>query len=267
MLEIEIIIRFRRLFDDTHDSLYDIVDVGEVALHLAVVEHFDGAVIQDGVGKKHGCHVRSAPRAVNGEKAQARGTDAVEMTVGMGHELVAFFRSRVEANGVVDAVAHLEGHRLVEAVDTGAAGVGEVFHFVVPARFENVGETGQVALDIGHGVFQRVAHTRLRGKVADSVEFFVFEKPVDRGRIGQVHPVEAMPLYRAFDFFIGIDRLDIDAQLFQSTIFQIDVIVVVDIVDTYDFVSVLQKFFCQMETDKSCGSGYEYFHCFHFLTS
>ena len=36
----------------------DVVDVGEVANHVTVVEHLDGFALRDGAGKEHRAHVR-----------------------------------------------------------------------------------------------------------------------------------------------------------------------------------------------------------------
>ena len=46
----------------------DVIDVGEVADHVAVVEHLDGLALGDGAGKKHGRHVGTSPRTVYGEE-------------------------------------------------------------------------------------------------------------------------------------------------------------------------------------------------------
>ena len=47
----------------------DVVDIGEVADHVAVVEHLDGFTLGNSAGKKHGRHVGAAPRTVNGKES------------------------------------------------------------------------------------------------------------------------------------------------------------------------------------------------------
>ena len=42
-------------------ELGDAVDVGEVANHVAVVEHLDGLALRDGAGKEHRAHVGAFP--------------------------------------------------------------------------------------------------------------------------------------------------------------------------------------------------------------
>ena len=46
----------------------DVVDVGEVADHVAVVEHLDGLALGDGACKEHWRHVGTSPRTVYGEE-------------------------------------------------------------------------------------------------------------------------------------------------------------------------------------------------------
>ena len=46
----------------------NVVDVGEVADHVAVVEYLDGFALGDGAGKEHGRHVGPSPRPVYGKE-------------------------------------------------------------------------------------------------------------------------------------------------------------------------------------------------------
>lgn len=46
----------------------DVVDVGKVADHVAVVEHLDGFALGNGAGKEHGRHVGTSPRPVYGKE-------------------------------------------------------------------------------------------------------------------------------------------------------------------------------------------------------
>ena len=47
----------RHVVKRMHTTLGDVVDVGEVANHVAVVEHLDGFALRDGAGKEHRAHV------------------------------------------------------------------------------------------------------------------------------------------------------------------------------------------------------------------
>ena len=113
-------------------------------------------------------HVRAAPGAVDREEAQARAGQAVQMAVGMGHELVALLGGRVQAHGVVHVVVLREGLAGVEPVDRRGGREDEVLHAVVAAAFQQVGEAHQVGIHIGHGIDEAVAHAGL-GRHVDGV--------------------------------------------------------------------------------------------------
>ena len=49
--------RDRQVVERMHATLGDVVDVGEVADHVTVVEHLDGLALRDGAGKEHRAHV------------------------------------------------------------------------------------------------------------------------------------------------------------------------------------------------------------------
>ena len=46
----------------------DVIDVGEVADHVAVIEYLDGLALGDCAGEEHGRHVGTSPRTVYGEE-------------------------------------------------------------------------------------------------------------------------------------------------------------------------------------------------------
>lgn len=102
---------------DAHHSLHDVVDIGEVALAVAIVENLDGLAFHQFVGEAEVSHIGTAGGAIDGEEAQAGRGDVVELRVGMGHQLVALLRGGVEAHGVVYLVVCRIGHLLVAAID------------------------------------------------------------------------------------------------------------------------------------------------------
>src|SRR3546814_6417383 len=65
---------------------HDVVDEGEIALHVAVVEHLDRLVPQYGVGEQPHRHVWTPPRPIDGEEAKARERQPVKMGVGVAHQ-------------------------------------------------------------------------------------------------------------------------------------------------------------------------------------
>ena len=59
----------RWLVEAADHPFNDVVDVGEVAAHAAVVEHTDRLASEDRTGEQHRCHVRPAPGAIHREEA------------------------------------------------------------------------------------------------------------------------------------------------------------------------------------------------------
>ena len=102
---------------DAHRSLYDVVDIGEIALAVAIVEYLDGLAFHQLVGEAEVSHVGTTCGAIDGEETEAGRGDVVELAISMGHQLVALLRGGVEAYGVVYLVVCRIRHLLVAAID------------------------------------------------------------------------------------------------------------------------------------------------------
>lgn len=111
------VLLLRGVLHDAHHSLHDVVDIGEVALAVAIIEDLDGLAFHQFVGEAEVSHVGTTCRAIDGKEAEAGRGDVVELRVGMGHQLVALLRGGVEAYGVVYLVVCRIGHLLVAAID------------------------------------------------------------------------------------------------------------------------------------------------------
>ena len=118
----------------------DVVNVGEVANHIAVVEHLDWFALGDCTGEEHGRHVRTSPRTVYGEESQTCDGQVVELAVAMRHELVALLAGGVQAHRIVNLVVFAVGHLAVEPVYGTRRGEHQVLDLVVAACLENVEE-------------------------------------------------------------------------------------------------------------------------------
>ncbi len=183
------------------------------------------------------------------------------MTVGMGHEFIALFRSRVEADGVVHVVAGPEGHGFVQAVDGGAGGKDQVFDVSMTVAFEDVEGSRDVRVNIGMGVEQAVPDVGLGSEVDDAVEFFLLEESGYGFAVGDVEPDEGVvfvfgALYGFRPFHFG----GIDAAFFEPAVFQVDVVIVVDVVNADYFVPSFEKPKGRVDTDEAGCSGDENFH-------
>ena len=208
------------------DALHDIIDVGEITFAVAVVEDLDRLAGAQLIGEAKVGHIRAARRAVDGEKAQARAGDVVELGVGVGHEFIALFGGGVEADGVVHLVVRGVRDLFVGAVHAGRAGVDQVPHagraavIGVAAGFEDVIEAGQVGVYVGVRVGDAVAHAGLGGQVDHDVRLVDLEQDLDHGFIGD----------------IGLDKREIGVflQLGQAGLLDADIVVVVHVVDADD---------------------------------
>ena len=99
----------RRQRQEPQHGFDHVVDVGEVAAHLAVIEQLDRSTGPDGFGEDEIRHVGAAPWAVDGEEAQTRRRQPVEVAVGVHHELIGPLGRGVEAHRVIDGIALGEG--------------------------------------------------------------------------------------------------------------------------------------------------------------
>ena len=184
---IRALFRDRHVVERMHAAFRDVIDVGEVADHVAVVEHLDGLALRDGAGEQHRAHVGAAPRAVNRKIAQARHRDAVKFRVGMRHQFVALLACRIQTNRVVNLVVFAVGDLRVQAINGTGRSIEQVLHLVVAAGLENVEKADHVALHVGIRVRDGVAHTRLSSEVHHLVELLGGKEFVDGFLVGEVH--------------------------------------------------------------------------------
>ena len=153
-----------------HDALGDVVDVGEVAAVMPVVEDVDRPAGEDVAREQEQRHVGPAPRAVDGEETQPRHGQRIELGIGVRHELVGLLRRGVERQRVIDVLVDGERHPRVGAVHRAGRGVDEMRDAVVPASLEDVRGADHVAVDVGEWILDRIAHAGLGAEVDHALE-------------------------------------------------------------------------------------------------
>ena len=225
------------------DAGDDVVDVGEIATHPAVVEHVDRFAPQDPLGEDPHRHVGSAPRAIDGEEPQPRRRQSVQVAVRVGHQLVGLLRRRVQRQRMVDAVRFGKRHLRPAAVNAAAAGVRQVRRAGVSTGLEKVRERDDVALDVGVRIDQRIPNAGLRGQVHDAVERVIGEQPIDGFPVGQI----------AAD----VDEVRVFGQDRRSVVLERNPVVVVPVVDPHDPVAPVQQPPGEVEADEAGGPGDE----------
>ncbi len=156
---------------------------------------------------------------------------------------------------MIHIIACAKGHLGVVAVNTGGAGIHQVPDRMVATGFKNVDESHNITFDIGVWVFQTVAHSCLCSQVAHVIELFLFEKRCQCIAVFEIHPHEGISrIFRAphrrvpFFGFAGNSRFG------QAGIFEIDIVVIVDVVDADHFIASFQQPFGKVKADESGGS-------------
>ena len=85
-----------RMVQHPDHTVDDVIDEGEIARHSPLAKHLDRLTREDLLGKAEIGHVRPAPWTVHGEEAQAADRKAVEVGVGLAHQLAGTLRGRIE---------------------------------------------------------------------------------------------------------------------------------------------------------------------------
>ena len=160
-------IGLRRTIDQPHDGLGHVVDIGEVALHVAVVEQADRLALQNRLREQPHRHVGPAPRPVHSEETQAGRRNAKQVRISVRHQLVRLLGRAVKAERMIDVLAGAERRHAVAAVDRGRRRVEKVLRLRLAAAFQDVEKADEVRIRISVRLDQRMAHAGLRGEMND----------------------------------------------------------------------------------------------------
>jgi hypothetical protein len=144
---------------------------------------------------------------------------------------------------MIDVVALGEGHAGVAAVNAGTRGVDQMLNRVLAAAFEDVHEADQIAIDVGVGVEQRVAHAGLGSQVNHALETFAGKQRGHRPPVGDV------PLDEA--------KIALSRQAGQAGVLEANVVVVVEVVDADDRVTATQEAQRGVHADETGRAVYE----------
>ena len=236
----------------------DVVDVGKVADHVAVVEHLDGFTLRDGSRKEHRAHVGATPRSVNRKVAQARHRDAIKFRIGMRHQLVALLASRIQTNRIVDLVVFAVRYLRIQAINGTGRSVEQMLHLVMAAGLKNVEEADHVALHVGVRVRDGIAHARLGREVHHLVELLGGKKLVDRFLVGEVHADKASTGKRRALEHVTERQIVEQAALGcaetvfpQAPVLEAHIVIVVDVVKPDNLVPALRQHRHDLRGDKT----------------
>ena len=107
----------RSALHDAVNTFDDIVDIGEVAAHVAVIDNPDRLAGHKPPGGTVIEHVGYSRRTVDSEESEACGGNVVELGIGVSQQFIAPFGRRIEADRVVHLVIGAEGYLHVAAID------------------------------------------------------------------------------------------------------------------------------------------------------
>ena len=108
---------------------------------------------------------------------------------------------------------------------------------MMTAALQQIDEAHDVGVHIGVGIFKGIAHTGLSRQVDHHVKGFAAKKVVHRGTVGQIDLRKGKPLP--------------GFQLFQAVALQVDVVVVVEVVQSHHLDAVIQQAPGQVKTDEA----------------
>ncbi len=111
---------------------------------------------------------------------------------------------------------------------------------MVAARFKDVQEAGEVAVEVRGGVGDGVAHPSLGGEVDHKAEAMEGKELIESSRIGDIELLEGEG---------GV------YELAESRFLEGDGVVVVEVVDADDLMSLGEQGFGEVETDEAGTSG------------
>jgi hypothetical protein len=178
----------------------------------------------------------------------------------MSHQFITLFGRGIETYRVVAAVIDGKRDFAVVTVNAGAGSVYQMLYSKIPDPFDNVQKTIYVAAYIGIRIFYAVADSRLCGEVAHQIEFVIQKKLVDRSFIRKIELIKQTAVMRGLDPAPVGDVFPVETALVQSGELQVDIVIIVEIVDTDHLMTSRNQPFMHMVTDESGVSRYQYFH-------
>ena len=163
------------------------------------------------------------------------------MRIGMRHQLVRPLGRAVKAERMVGGLRGAERRLGIGAVDRGGRCVDEMPARLVAAAFEHVEEAGDIRLDIGVRIDQRMPHSRLRG------EMHHLRKPPGGEQRGHFRPIG------------DVEPLEAEAreggELFQPRLLEPHVVVRIEIVDADDGSAAFEQTTRHVKADEARGPG------------
>ena len=107
----------RSALHHTHNSLHNIIHIGEIAAAVSVIEDLYGLSGAELIGKTEVCHIRSSGRAVHSKEAKTRGGNVVQLRIRMRHQLIGLLRCGIQGDRIIHLILRGERHLPVGSID------------------------------------------------------------------------------------------------------------------------------------------------------
>ena len=162
----------RRAGDQAKDAVDNVIDIGEVAGHLALAKDGNRPSCHDLTGEAVIGHVRPPPWTIDRKEPQARLRQVIEVGVGGAHQLARPLGGSIE-RGRGDGWVLLAKALAVQgpvAIDRTGRGIDQVVQARrMAAGLQHTEMPRKVRVGIGKRIVDRVTHPRLRGQMDDAV--------------------------------------------------------------------------------------------------
>lgn len=216
------------------NAINDVINVGEVSFHIAVVEEGDGFVLKNGFGKLKQRHVGASPWSVYGEESQGGRRNIEEMDVSLRDDFAGAFGCSIEGKGFFERILDAEGKSVVAAIYGGRRCKHEMLECAAlpdaPGEFADNDLSLQVGACVGEGVIKGITHAGLCRHMNDGVDVvFSVREFANDDLVGDVAFEEGEILMLP--------------ETFQPCVFEFRIVVCVEVIDADDLLATLEQSF------------------------
>src|SRR5260370_24073703 len=136
-------VRRRDLVERPYNGLNNIIDEGKITRVLSEIEDIDRLTGDDLFCKQKERHVRPSPGTIDGEEAQARDRQFIQMGIRMSHQLVGLLAGGIEVQRMIDVVVDAVWHPGVGSVNRAGRSINQMLDPVMTAALQDMHEADQ----------------------------------------------------------------------------------------------------------------------------
>ena len=168
------------------DTSNDIVDVGKIPIHVAVVVNLDGFPLADFIGKFKIGHIGPAKRTIDRKETQSCCRNPIKMTIGIGHKFVGFFRCRIQTDRMIHIICRRKRRLLLIAINRRTGSKEQMVHLMMAASFEDIEKANDIRINIGTRMVDAVTHSGLSCQIYNNIRLTRFEYAINSFFIRQI---------------------------------------------------------------------------------